>query len=233
MKTFILSWVLSLSSFALAAPAVLFDDVLVDKIQSYPLPEAQRSKRSTQLPEIEITPLSQRSSLKNVYDGQEFETTTDLRTRRRVGIGAMTSGATGLLGALVELNLNPSNSAILGFGGGPGYSAFNLQWKYVFGGRHFSPYAGIGYANWYNAASEGRPVGRTNPALLESRFLSEQEKRTGEFAINLLTPTMGLQYNFLVGDYKGLGIFGELVFLTEVSDLSPAASGALGAVYYF
>jgi hypothetical protein len=233
MKIMILSVSLCLSAYSFAAPAVLFDDVVVDKIQSYPIPDAQKSMKSSRTPESQITPLSQRSTLKSVYDGQEFESTWDLRSKRRVGVGALTSGATGLLGALLELNLNPSNSAIIGFGGGPGYNAFNFQWKYVFAGQHFSPYLGIGYARWYNAASEGNRIGRTNPAVLESKFLSEKQRQTGEFEVDLLTPTLGLQYNFLVGDYKGLGVFGEIVLLTQVSNLSPAPVGAFGAVYYF
>jgi hypothetical protein len=231
-RIFVIGLMLSLSYSAFAGPAVLFDDVVVDKIQSIPLPESQKSIKAGKIQqEGSITPLSQRSSLKSIYDGQEFDSTVALRSQRRVGLGAQTSGATGLLGALIELNLNPSSSALVGFGGGPGYNAFNFQWKYVFDGVHFSPYAGVGYSRWYNASNKS--IGKTNPTVLESKFLSEKQKQSGEFAVDLLTPTLGLQYNFLSGEYKGLGVFGEIVFLTEVSSLSPAPVGSLGAIYYF
>jgi len=226
MKTFLISSALSLALFAHGAPAVLFEEVEVKDVSE----GHKNSKKRPQ--ETQITPLSQRSSLRNIYEGQEFGSTFDLRTRRRVGLGGMTSGATGLLGAFIELNLTPSESALIGFGGGPQYRAIHFQWKHIFGGQSFSPYAGIGYARWYNA-SGGEPIKNTTPSSLESRFLNEREKQSGQFEVNLLTPNLGIQYNFLSGDYTGLGIFGEVALLTELSDLSPAPTGALGVLYYF
>lgn len=218
MKSFLLGFAFCLPLFSFAGPAVLFEEVEV--------------KDTKDIKESQIVPLSQRTSLRSRYEMQEFDSIFDLRTQRRVGLGAMTSGATGLLGVLIELNLTPMESAVIGFGGGDQYQAFNFQWRHIFGGESFSPYAGIGYARWYNA-SGGGSVGKTTPSFLESQFLTDAQKRSGRFGIDLLTPTAGIQYSFLNGEYTGLGIFAELVILTEVSKLSSAPTGALGALYYF
>lgn len=228
MKFVLLGLTLFVSCFSHAGPAVPFEEVEVPASSN--AIEKSTPHRRTQ--ESEITPLSQRSSLKAQYQSQEFDSTADLRTKRRVGIGAMTSGTVGMLGALLELNLSPSHSAIVAYGGGPGYNAFNFQWKYNFGGESFSPYAGFGYSQWNNASGGGR-VGKTTPAALGSKFLTEEEKRSGQFSVNLLTPTLGIQYNQLFGEYTGASVFGEIVLLTKVSDLSPVATGALGILYYF
>lgn len=229
MNRILLISTLFISSLAWCGPAVLFEEVEVPGIQKETSP-LKPAKRST---ETEIKPLSQRSSLKSIYEGQTFTSTDDLRSRRRVGLGATTAGATGLLGAFIELNLTPSNSAITAFGGGPGFSAFNFQWKHVFGGESFAPYAGVGYARWYSASGNEGNIHRTTPSVLGARFLTEEQKKSGEFTVDLINPSIGLQYNQLQGDYAGMGLFAEIDFLTKVPDFSPVPTGALGILYYF
>jgi hypothetical protein len=229
MKRLFLSLYLLLSTTVMASSAVQSEDIEIVGVPKETL--AQPIKR--QGPDSEITPLSQRSSLKAIYQNQEFDSAFDLRSKRRVGLGVQTAGATGLFGALIELNLTPSESAITAFGGGPGYNAFNCQWKHTFGGETFSPYAGFGYARWYNASGSESSLNHTTPAALGSHFLTEDEKRSGKFTVDLLNPSIGLQYNQLFGEYTGTAAFAEVDFLMRASDLSPVPTGGVGLLYYF
>lgn len=180
-----------------------------------------------------IAPLSQRTSARTAYEVYGYESVFEMRSRRRVGVGVATSGQMGLLGALAELNFTPENSAVVGFGGGPKYNAFSAQWKHLFGGQVFSPYSSLGYARWYNASGQNSSISKSNPTPLASKFLSENEKRTGEFSVNLFTPSLGLQYNRLVGPYTGTSIFAEIVMLIELESFKQAPLGSLGMLYYF
>jgi len=228
MKSILLSLALFFSFSAQAAgPAVLFEEVEVSSSPSY---KTQSPKRGASQ---EITPLSQRTSLREHYQGQDFDSVFELRAKRRVGIGASAFGSTGLMGALLELNFTPADSLMSSFGGGPGYGAFSFQWKHLFGGRQFSPYAGIGYARWYNASAEGRKIEKTTPNELGSKFLDDEEKQTGKFGVNLLIPNLGLQYSLLSGPWTGSAFFAEINLLTSFSNLSPVPVAGLGALYYF
>lgn len=229
MKYFLLSFALVVSSIAWSGPAVLFEEVEVPGVPK----ESEALRRAKRSPETEIQPLSQRRSLKSLYEGQTFSSSDEMRSKRRVGLGAQTSGNVGLFGALIELNLSPAHSVITAFGGGPGYNALNFQWKYLILPGAFSPYMGVGYARWYNASGGKAGLEKTTPSLLGSRFLTDEQKKTGQFAVDLITPTLGIQYNQLTGEYTGLGIFAEIDFLTKVPDFSPVATGALGILYYF
>jgi hypothetical protein len=228
MKSLLLSFALFFSSSSFAkGPAVLFEEVEVPSTPVY------KSKPAKNNPTQEITPLSQRNSLRETYLSQEFDSTLDMRAKRRMGVGASVFGSTGLMGALLELNFVPENSLIASFGGGPGYGAFGFQWKHLFGGRKFSPYAGFGYARWYNASAEGKKIEKTTPNELGSKFLDDEEKKTGKFGVNLLVPNLGFQYSLLSGPWTGSSFFAEINFLTPFSNLSPVPVAGFGALYYF
>jgi hypothetical protein len=179
-----------------------------------------------------IYPISQRSHFRQMEEEGSFSTADELRTRKRMGIAAQLAGTTGLFGVLLELNLSSNNSANIGFGGGPGYSSMSFQWKHQFNGRFFSPYLGVGYARWYNS-SDAQSLNKATPSILSSKFLSEDQKRSGKFEVDLLTPSVGVLYHMLSGPQVGVAYFGEVVFLTEFSKPQPAPMAALGAVYYF
>jgi len=177
--------------------------------------------------------LAESRSLNEIYTGQEFSSAIEMRSRRRVGVGLSTSGQLGLAGAIVELNFAATDSFVAGYGGGPRFNALAFEWKHVFGGRSISPYATLGYAHWFNSNSKGGAIEKTTPAILGSRFLSDEEKSTGVFAKEFLIPSVGLQYNQLVGPSVGTSFFAEVVLLMEASDLSPVPTGSIGALYYF
>lgn len=200
----------------------------VVEVSSGPMHSSRKNSSSQ-----EITPLSQRTSLREVYRGQEFDSIFEMRARRRVGVGATALGQTGLLGAMLELNFSPSESILTSFGGGPGYGSFAFSWKHFFGGRQISPYGGLGYARWYNASGDGRKVEKTVPNELGSKFLDEEEMRTGNFGVNLFVPTLGIQYSILSGPWTGSALLGEVNFLTPFRNFSPSPVAGIGALYYF
>lgn len=178
-------------------------------------------------------PVSQSQSLKEIYVGQEFTSASEMRSRRRVGIGVSTLGEVGLAGALIELNFAPENSAVIGYGGGPKYNAISFDWKHIFGGQAVSPYMSLGFAHWYNSNDKGGSLNKSTPDFLAGRYLSDEEKRTGRFSKDFFVPSVGLQYNQLVGPYVGTAFFVQVVLMMEASDLSPIPTGSLGALYYF
>jgi hypothetical protein len=178
-------------------------------------------------------PVSEGKSIIKMYEEQEFEDAFALRAKRRVGVGLSLEGQAGFYGSLIELNFTPEDSAVTGFGGGSQYSSFSLQWKHVFGGSVVTPYSAFGFNRWFSLSGNAKSIGKTNPPFLGSKFLTAEEKATGRFEKNLISPAVGLQYYQLDGPYKGLGVFVELVLLMEVADLAPVATGGIGTLYYF
>jgi hypothetical protein len=182
---------------------------------------------------VPIEPLSQRSTRKEIYQGQEFASNYELREKRRVGVGAQFAGAGGVYGFFAELNINPSNSASFGFGGGPGYSSIFGSWKYLLSENRFSPYGGLGFAHWYDAtgASEGKQ--QSNPYFLNSQFLTTKERETGRFQVDLLTGQIGIQYHVLKGPFAGISFFSEIDVMLRLTKVAMAPTGTVGSAYYF
>lgn len=206
-----------LSHISFAGPAVLIEDEPEDNSSSAAM--------------TDISPLSQRTTYRQSHDGQKFSGAYELRSLRRVGVGAEFAGASGLMGALIELNFVPEDSLITGFGGGSGYNSFQMGWHHVFGGEKLTPYAGLGYVRWYN--SSNKSADETNPKFLATKFLSEKEKQTGQYSVNFFSPNLGLQYHVLSGDYVGTTVFTEIRLFMSMAHLSPEALGSLGTIYYF
>lgn len=206
-----------LSHICFAGPAVLIEDESDDNSSSASM--------------TNISPLSQRTTYRQTHDGQTFSSSYELRGLRRVGIGAEFAGASGLMGAVIELNFAPEDSFITGFGGGAGYNSFQMGWHHVFGGEKLTPYAGLGYVRWYN--SSNKSAENTNPKFLGTKFLSEKEKSTGQYSVNFFAPNLGVQYHVLAGDYVGTSVFAEVRLFMSIAHLSPEALGSLGTIYYF
>jgi hypothetical protein len=183
--------------------------------------------------EVEIAPLSQRKSLNEVYSKQSFGDVYELRKTRRIGVGTQFLGPSGLVGANVELNFQPENSALISFGGGPGYNAFGFQWKHSFLAQNWTPHASVGYSHWYNSSPGGLSSTKTNPPVLYERWLTTPEKNTGEFQIDLLTTSIGISFYPLIGEWPGAAYFAEILFLTRTTSIEPTVLGSFGVSYYF
>lgn len=176
--------------------------------------------------------MSERRSLNDV-DKTDYDSTYSMRADRRVGLGVEMAGHLGLIGLNAELNFSLDDSAIIGYGGGPQYSSFELGWRHVFGGKSLAPYAGFAFSRWYNSSNSGGSISSTTPGFLAEKFLSSDEMQTGRFTHNFLIPSAGLQFNMLNGPYVGTCLYAEVMMLLDISQLQNVLTGSFGAIYYF
>lgn len=158
---------------------------------------------------------------------------TQMRELRRVGVGLGVSGLYGTTGLGLDLNFTSKSTIQTAFGIGDEYQTFHIQYKQYIGGDSFSPYIGAGYARWYSVGSEPSSYSSSSPKFLSEKFLSAEERLSGEFQVNMIFPSVGVQFLKLSGDWAGTGMFAELVMLIDVEGLVSAPTGGLGVYYYF
>lgn len=173
------------------------------------------------------------SSVNQTRAGKQANDGFDFRKKRRFGVGISTAGALGLIGAGLEIVFTPESSFMGGFGLGDNYQTFALQFKHAIGGRWFVPYVGGGYARWYTAGDKQGEVKNSTPGFLADRFLSDEERQTGEFAENLIYPMAGVQYYQLRGGWAGTSLYAQIVMLFDIDDFISAPTGEFGLYYYF
>lgn len=159
-----------------------------------------------------------------------YPSTLKMREDRRAGVGLAVGGATGLFGAVAELNIEDADGVIAGFGTGPGYNSVQIGWKHAFEGQFLAPYTTVSYSRWYN--SRGRTTDYGDSNILD-RVLTDNEKREGKFGTDFVNASAGLQFNQLSGDLAGVSVFGELTGMYEVKRAMLLPSGSIGALYYF
>lgn len=152
-----------------------------------------------------------------------------LREDRKVGVGLGVGGTLGTFGGLIELNLEDENSALAGFGTGSGYQTMSLGWKHSYVGDYFTPYTTVGFAHWWNSSG----TGDAGHSSLLKNFLNDREKRTNEFGLNLVTGSLGMQFNQLSGEYAGSSFYIEFGGLLAVDRSEIMPTGSIGAFYYF
>lgn len=159
-----------------------------------------------------------------------YPSTLKMREDRRAGVGMMVGGASGMVGAMLELNFEDADGAIAAFGTGPGYNSIQLGWKHAFDGTYLAPYTTASYSRWYN--SRGRTTDYSDSNILD-RVLTDNEKKEGKFGTDFVNGSVGLQYNQLSGDFTGVSVFGELTAMYEVKRSMLLPTGSIGALYYF
>lgn len=157
-----------------------------------------------------------------------YQTNLDMKQYKKLGVGLMAGGATGVLSLNGEINLESSEAAIIGIGIGPGYGAFNLGWKHNFEAYYLSPYTKVGYSKWYSS-SKGDA---TDSAVLK-RIYNENELRGGRFDVDFVAGSMGIEYNQLEGDLSGVNLFGEIVVMADFRKFTMIPTGAIGINYYY
>jgi hypothetical protein len=157
----------------------------------------------------------------------------ELRSRRRVGVGAVVAGPLGAGGLGLELNVSPRTSVVLGYGGGRPFQSFTFQVKRSLAGRYFIPYLAGGYARWYGNATSAAAFSDTYPAILGERFLAKDAQVSGKFSQDIIYPAFGIQYLQLDGPWAGLSFHLEGVVLVDLLDLVAAPTASLGMLYYF
>lgn len=159
-----------------------------------------------------------------------YDSNLKMREDRRVGAGMMVGGASGMVGAMLELNVEDADGVIAAFGTGPGYNSIQLGWKHSFEGYYLTPYTIASYSRWYN--SRGRTTDYSQSDILD-RVLTDSEKKEGQFGTDFVNGSIGLQYNQLSGDFAGFSVFGELTAMYEVKRTMLLPNGSVGALYFF
>lgn len=163
---------------------------------------------------------------------RSFDSAGDLKKSKKMGLQTTLAGATGLLGLNLNLNFTKNFEFSLGVGVSRGFRSFNTHIKTPMGGKSFSPYFVGGYSRWSSSGSEDG-VQSTSPSVLAKKFLSGHERRTGEFAENIIYPGLGLQYVQLEGELQGMGLFAEILMLVDIEDFLTGPTAGVGAIYYF
>jgi len=161
---------------------------------------------------------------------QDYASTLKMRQDRKVGAGLSVGGPLGVAGANIELNMEDENSAVAGFGTGPGYNSFQLAWKHAFDGDYIAPYVSGGISRWYN--SNGSSNAFQDSGTLKE-VLSDSEKSSGRFGADFVFGSLGLQYNQLSGDFAGLSFYGEVVLMEAVERGVLIPTGTVGSTYFF
>jgi len=157
---------------------------------------------------------------------------TDLKAKKKVGVSSTVAGAFGLFGVGIDLNFTRDVAFSIGAGLSQNFSAFNMNMKFALSDGSFQPYFVGGISRWSANGSNGE-ITHSTPGFLESKFLSDSERRSGKFAKNIIYPGLGLQYLNTSGDLEGLGYFAEVLMMMEISSLAVAPTGGVGAIYYF
>lgn len=159
----------------------------------------------------------------------DYQSNYKLRQDRKVGAGLGVGGALGGLGGLFELNIEDQNSALVGFGSGPGYQTMGLAWKRSLEGEYFTPYTTAGYAHWWDSGSKHD----ANKSSLLKNFLTAEQRAKSSFGLDLVTASLGMQYNQLSGEFAGSSFYIELGGLLNVENTKLMPTGSVGALYYF
>lgn len=182
---------------------------------------------------VEIPPLSGRTTLSDQLQQHQFQNADQFRTVRRVGIGAGFAGTLGLVGLILDFNIQPENSIKLGFGTSSNYNTFSAGYRKYLTDSAFSPYFSVDYSYWYSAPGRKSGFETSNPGFLSSKWLDENQKAGGPFAISVVSPTVGLSFFSLEGETKGTSVFAEISFLMNVQRPQPIPQGGVGTVFYF
>lgn len=155
----------------------------------------------------------------------------DFNEKRKMGVGTVMSGATGLLGMHIHFYPGPDFAIGLGYGGSRDLKAFNAYFRHLLTNTSPSLYWTLGYARWSNHGDG--PLTKTTPSYLHERFLSPREKQTGTFVEHIAYPGIGTQFYNMSGEMQGMSFYAEGLLMTDIEDLKVNPALGLGAFYYF
>lgn len=162
---------------------------------------------------------------------QSFESALDLHRQKKVGVGLAFAGVAGTMAANIQMNFALDVGVAIGYGFGSGFTSFTANMKQLLGTGGFAPYYGLGYAKW---TGNGKDLsGGSTPSILTDKFLSTDEKRSGEFSENFIYPSIGVQLYKMSGDWAGSSVYLELVYMLDVEDFAGGATGGLGYTRFF
>ena len=159
-----------------------------------------------------------------------FESSSNLRDKRKVGLGVAAGGELGVAGLMLELNFEDINAAHVGFGTGPGYNTVALSWKHSFNSDYVGPYVRGGYSRWYNSSGT---TDRYRQSNVLDMVLTDREKDERRFAADFVTGALGAQYYQLSGELAGASFFAEVSLMVEPFKRKLVPNGSVGALYFF
>ena len=144
------------------------------------------------------------------------------------------AGAYGLFGGVVAIHFHPQWNVDFGFGGGSHFQSYGFRIKkHLLLSSQFNPYFGVGFNRWHRNTSRPFNVADLSPGYIASEFLEESERQLGIIDEKLVHGTLGLQYTFTEGPWKGYGVYLEALFMMSVEDFDSALTGSLGVNYFF
>ena len=153
---------------------------------------------------------------------------------RKMALNFSMGGVYGLAGGGLGIHFHPQWAFELGYGGGSHFHSFGFRVRgSVLQSSPFNPYYGFGFHRWQRTKTRPYSQNDLAPGFIGSEFLSEEEKRQGRVDEKLLNGTLGLQYIFIEGPWKGIGLSVEAVLLISAEDLQTSPTFALGASYFF
>lgn len=155
----------------------------------------------------------------------------DIKMDHRVGAGVMLGGAAGVLGVLVDININPFVTASAHVGTGYDYLAFGVKGQFFVLGSIVHPYVGFGFSHW-RSSNRFTNIKDLYPSYVFSSLMSDEQKQKAAskgFALNLIYPCFGIQY---VHDSR-FGASAELMYLFDTSDFKGAPYFGINTHYYF
>lgn len=164
----------------------------------------------------------------------EAREVADFWSQRKMAVGIATAGAYGLGGGVVAIHFHPQWNVDLGFGGGSHFQAYGFRIKkQLLVSSQFNPYIGAGFTRWHRNNSRPFNAADISPGFVAREFLEETERQQGIIDEKLIHGTLGLQYTFTNGSWKGYGLYLEALFLLSVEDFDSTPTGSLGFNYFF
>lgn len=173
--------------------------------------------------DIEPVPRSTRRRI------ESFQSLSQFRMKRRMGVGASFMGRAGFVGLDAELNLHPSHSLLASVGGGPGYRGSSVGYKWTPFEGSWHPTASLAFANWntddrrLHHESAIPAFFRPNPGQPDDQAIQQL----------YLVPALGLQALKISGESVGGMVFVEFLFFAKIPTFALSPIGSVGAKFFF
>ena len=187
-----------LASAGVSAQAILIED-----------PQSNRPTKTRVLKTLESPPMQsiEKRTLRQISSERDYISLFELKSHRRMGIGAELMGRLGMVGITFDFNFSGNHAATAGVGAGPQYYSYSLGYKRTLNDTSLAPYTGLSL---------------TRIQLREERVLQKM----------LMAPQLGLQYTQFYGPSAGATMFMEVLFLYDFEARKTAPAAAFGMMYY-
>lgn len=169
-----------------------------------------------------------KGNLRLYSNNRDYLSLSELKSHRRMGIGAELMGRLGMVGISFDFNFTGSDAATLGMGAGPQYYSYSLGYKRTLADANLSPYLGLSMTSL--RASEQNQPRDTVPGWANESF----RRVSGQDSMSrvLLSPQLGLQYTQFYGPSAGATMFMEIVFILDYERRKTLPTAAFGMMYY-